>query len=516
MCKVQVHRQHKVIDLEDKIAEIRDNLEDALKEAKADMKAITKRAKELIKGQADVEKSTQEATEQMRHQLNDITGILASAYSKQVTIMKDTKRKQLVRFNKEADLLSKMGQKKKNFSDHVQTLLDQQPTDGFVNLAKTVLQKKSTEHCELCTDKWWERSVYQPPEFDKDEFLDYAERNLLGHFKVELALDKVPKTTDEKVVPEITISRQDSANEKYASPSVTFSSSSSSHVTNFTALTKEDVEMSLNKPEATKRPRLSSYSRSRSTSHSEDEIPLQVKINVKGPHTANLRKIFDVQFTTDAMWMCGWNKRVIGKNKTLLAKVYGRSNSVMLKKKMAHPQSSMPTVMTCSGNMLLIARKEGNEIFSFDTNSCEFSLKHKEDGLCLASICVEKENIYLIDSKIPGYIRILDNNFHSLDTIKTGLKNAHTCELDLCLIPNVTKSNGKVIIVSRSAPNGSVSAVNEEGEILWEINDSTFDKKPQQIFDPCSIASCEKGTIYVADRTRNKVSRYNALSSIFK
>ena len=237
MCKVQAHRQHKVIDLEDKIAEIRDNLEDALKETKTDMTAITKRGKELIKGQADVENSTQEATEQMRHQPNDITGILASAYSKQVTIMKDAKRKQLVRFNEEADLLNKIGQKKKNFSDLVQTLLDQQPTDGFVNQAKTVLRKKSTEHCELCTDKWWERSVYQPPKFDRNKFLNYAERNLLGHFKAELAVDKVPETTDKKVVPEITISRQDSTREKYSSPSVTFSDSSSSHVTNFTALT---------------------------------------------------------------------------------------------------------------------------------------------------------------------------------------------------------------------------------------------------------------------------------------
>ena len=190
-------------------------------------------------------------------------------------------------------------------------------------------------------------------------------------------------------------------------------------------------------------------------------MPLQAKINVKGPYTANLRKLFVLTCCSHLM-PCGCvagTNELLGKIKLFL------QNSVL----------SMPTVMTCPGDMLLIARKEGNEIFSFDTNSCDFSLKHREKGLCLASICVKKENIYLIDSKIPGYIRILDNSFHYLYTIKTGLKNAHTCELDLCLISSVTQPNGKVIIVSGPAHKGSVSAINEEGKILWEINDSTFD-----------------------------------------
>ena len=185
------HRQHKVRTIENKIAEIRDSLKNALKESNTDLKAISERREELMHGREDVETSTQNAIEQMRQQLNDVTAKLSSVYHTQVTKVKETKGSQLLQFNEETDKLRKLDQKKKTFSDHVEMLLDQPVTEGFVNQAKSILQEKPDEQFDFFSDtrKWWRKRVYEPPEVHSDQLYDYVEK-LLGHFKEESAQEE--------------------------------------------------------------------------------------------------------------------------------------------------------------------------------------------------------------------------------------------------------------------------------------------------------------------------------------
>ena len=234
---------------------------------------------------------------------------------------------------------------------------------------------------------------------------------------------------------------------------------------------------------------------------------LHSKISVRKLEGPDMKAIFDAQFVNNSIWICGWNKNLFAK-KTVLFNWKESETSIQVHRKKGDPLAEVPAVMTCFGNNVLFAKNYGNQIFNLDINRLIFGVKYTNMDMALGSMACSKNYLYYID-RVAGQIGVLDGSFRQVKTISTGIKDSAFSDLDLCLIPSDQSFQGKSqkselstndVVVSKSAPNGFIMAINIMGEKLWHLEKSTL------ISDPNSVSASLTGFIYVADRSQNMVS----------
>ena len=542
LCIVQSHQDHKVLSMEYKNAEIKKRLKDKLKTSKRDVDEMTKRQEELSNAQEELEACTQKAIKEMRHQLNEVTANLASMFSKEVSRVKETKRKQVLQFGSESAFLQKMIKRMEKLQDRIGVILENSMTGFSVEQAKDLLRDDFTERYVSAPadgNKWWQKRIYEAPDFEFSNFLDYAEKHLIGHFNIESSAGQEDRIAGSTISKDHSRSASKSSTNSRSSFNSKPEKLSKDTPIAISIESSSDLSSNLHEDQEAERMKSESCSRSASTNappETEKEkyvssdtdvgsstdrfkygFQLESRLSVRALDSPAIKTIFDVLFANNSIWACGWHSNRFAKHYVVLFNWNGSGTSVTAHKKRGDPLAEVPAVMTSFGSNVLFAKNYGNQIMNFDTDHLNFSVKYTNMAMALGSMTCSQNYLYYID-RVTGQIGVLDSSFREVQTVSTGIKKEEVAssDLDLCLLPiggSLQESTRKVrlsknnIVVSKSAPNGFVRAIDIMGEVLWHIEE-TSSMTSVLPFDPNSVSASENGTIFVADRSRNKVSRF--------
>ena len=229
----------------------------------------------------------------------------------------------------------------------------------------------------------------------------------------------------------------------------------------------------------------------------------------KSPSGTNLKVFHDALFTEESNWISGCTKNRFMKNETILANVHGPKYKVMVSKGKTDEFADVPTIMVLRGENIFYAEKGRNEIFALTTHSHTLNLKYVSDDAPIQAMCCSKDRLFL---KTLDFIRVLDSRFNPMNPIPFENDDTHSYDVDMCFVQNhdldldlhhqgAPAAAGHVIVYSKSAPNSYVRAVNNLGDVVWQVDHSRVDSR----FDACSVTSSAAGDVLIADRGTNTV-----------
>ena len=258
------------------------------------------------------------------------------------------------------------------------------------------------------------------------------------------------------------------------------------------------------------------------TEELEEELAIEMvsKASLKNFTGTGIKIFFNALFQGDSMWICGWNKNIFGIDDTVLLNVDIPGYNVRLKQKKRDPKAELPTIMFPHEDSILFAKRGGNEIFGFNTQTHKFKRIASFADLALAAMCGDGDEVYLLDNKSPEHIRILDSSLRFCGMIPTGLGKVKAYTMDMCLIRKRSSlpssadfhasNENHAIILSVSVPHALVRAVNQSHGILWQLDCRS--RPLALLFDPYSVSSTTSGDIFVADRRTDRVRSFTCLS----
>ena len=229
------------------------------------------------------------------------------------------------------------------------------------------------------------------------------------------------------------------------------------------------------------------------------KVPYQSSTDIKRLKGAHLKGFHSASFVNDLLWICGWNRNIIGQKNIVFFKVIGYNYDVYSKKELKYPGADKPMTMFVSRDKIYVAQRNSNEIHRFNTKTHEFrSVLHTSD-VKISAMCGYQDLVYILSKDQPSHIQVLDYSFQAVWRIATGLGNIHDCNIYMCAM-------GYEIIISTSFPSGSVRLIKPTGGVAWQVD---IRNTPELLvgFNPCSVAASSTGSIVFADRCSDKVSK---------
>ena len=110
-------------------------------------------------------------------------------------------------------------------------------------------------------------------------------------------------------------------------------------------------------------------------------------------HGLPLRMFHNALFTTDAMWICGWNKKSCPGMDLVLLNVQGQGYDVDLMNTLRDPEAYRPIIMFTAGDLIIFASKYDSEIYSFHTKTHMFQHVYSSSSLTLCAMCGNERNV---------------------------------------------------------------------------------------------------------------------------
>ena len=227
--------------------------------------------------------------------------------------------------------------------------------------------------------------------------------------------------------------------------------------------------------------------------HSTDTTQFQSE-KVKTFHSA--------LFIGESLWICGWNKNrsIVGQKNIVFFNVDLRGDyNVLSESKFNYPAADQPIVMFTAADTILFAKRDGNEIHSFNTKTSEFRRVFRRSDLTISAMCGSKNFVYIFDKNQSDHIQVLDYSFHASGRTATGLGPIHDCQVDMSSIDDT-------IVISTSFPLGSVRLLKRNRGVIWHMDIWSNPELPTR-FNPCSVSITPDSEIFFADRYDNKVSK---------
>ena len=126
-----------------------------------------------------------------------------------------------------------------------------------------------------------------------------------------------------------------------------------------------------------------------------------------------------------------------------------------MKEKKGDRRAELPTIMIPFRDDILFAKKGGNEIYSFNTNSLKFKRVLGDADLTVAAMCSSSDRVFILNPKQPKYIRVLDSTFQAEGNIPTGLGDVRSCEGDISLIGDVDVNSSSKACKELSVKNST-------------------------------------------------------------
>ena len=268
-------------------------------------------------------------------------------------------------------------------------------------------------------------------------------------------------------------------------------------------------------------------------------------VNLEKFEGSHLKIFSSAYFSRQSMWICGWNKGgIFGNPDTVLLNVEVPDYKTTMKQKKSDPKAELPTIMIPFRDVILFAKKAGNEIYSFKPDSKKFRRVLGGADLTVAAMCSSNDRVFILNPKQADFIRVFDSRIQAEGKIPTGLGDIRGCEVDISLIgeyqhsvPSTPSSPPSrvsspidhtqfgfqspvdfhrsanthdkhtidhTIVICTSSPHASLRAVNQMEGVVWQI-DSRTNPELGVGFNPCSVSASETGDIYFADSGTDKV-----------
>ena len=539
-CKADSHGLHDTVPIAHKATEVRYRLQVDLNDSMAKSVEIREVLKRLEKSREEFEASVRKAADEMRRHLTNVTGQLTKVYNRQCDIINDAKRRQLIKFNEDLKKLRSLSQQRINAEEHIKALLKQSGSSSFIYRSNMFLayefKKPSNDLEEL--ESSWSRPIFTPPSLglvvDSDVFSNHLEEHILGHFDAEEAVVGNPlndfshaknrtsllASTLSLQCPSLYSINSDMAETSTPASMSRWSLFDHSLASNELQLeTSGDLQSSTGNPVTPTTPPIAMpnhvYTEESSTRIAA-ELMYYTDRSPKGTH---LKEFFNALFMDESMWVSGWTRNKGRKNDTILIKVQGADYHVLVKRKSSDDKAHIPTIMHRFGEYILLAKKGGSHLFTFNTHSHEFKARPGIAGLSLAAMCCDKSHLYILDRNNLRTIKLLNFRFSYIRSISTGLEETHRGEADMCLVSygakdqdpagtHTTSGQDHFLVISKSAPNGFLRAIGCNGQLLWEVNHK-HNPQLDADFDPCCLTSSETGQIFVVERDKDKVCLLN-------
>ena len=388
---------------------------------------------------------------------------------------------------------------------------------SFLQQANKLLLDDSPERVNIAeeTENWWKKTLYKRPPFDPEEFFNYLENNILGHFRVDPSSQQRP--VSDEVMDQALSERTSKISAVVTSPTAPSSAGSPSIATKLslaggsTAWSNISGQTGVAEQSAGGRDALP---------HDLPVIPkscveFQSLINAKKFDKTHLKSIFDAFIKDGSAWVCGWSKNMIGKNDTVFLKIGGAELTTHLKKKKGDQNADLQTVITPFGKYILFARKDAKQVHGLNTQSGNFKPMFSGNDLRIVGICCSKRYIYVIGKENPEYIKILDSSFYHMGNIASTVEDSQLNNLDMTIIPGLNQSQQQqqpqqpkeandIIVISKGAPDGFVRVLSRTEGIVWRLDDNVMPHFKGN-FDPCSVSASTNGDLFIAERSTSMV-----------
>ena len=218
-------------------------------------------------------------------------------------------------------------------------------------------------------------------------------------------------------------------------------------------------------------------------------------------------------FVTDSMWICGWNTNIIGQKNIVFFNVRNVSYTVFSKTQFKYPGADQPILMFEAGGRIFFAKRDGDEILSFSTETLQYCSQFRSTNLTISAMCGSADCFYIVDKNQPGHIKILDSRFNGMGEVVTGLKKIHECVVDMCLAGDDFLTD--TLVVCTSFPLGSVRLLDKKQGVVWQVDVRNNPELPLR-FNPYSVSATSKGVIFFADRYDDKVSKTCMIKSAIR
>ena len=471
------HVDHSLLELQ------KENLTSFLGKGEKQAREAKRRHAEILTCIDSFVKYANEARKEMDNQYEFIRKELQILYDRAIAEFENLKQDQLQQLKKEALYMQKIGDNWKIVKERGTRLLEQVATVNFITNAKLLILSNGPVDLVKFPEIFLRHLKYQPPKVAPENFLKNLQEYLLGRFI-------------------------DQSSEDGSFQSRTQSSSSFSGDSNSTNHTVGSCLSFIEKGRFSEPEGLDDELTSRALRSPESTIERVSEISCEQFKTTgcNLKSFFSAFYQGDTMWICGCRNRMLT-NDTVLINVDLTDNNVLLKQKTGDSRIEIPTIMFSHENLIVFAKRGGKEIFTFNTQTHKLKQIARFSDLAIAAMCGTKE-VYYIDSKSPGHIRVLNPSHPTHGIIPTGLKEVKDCGFDMCLITESTSFQtstdfqadkpGHTIILSVSMPHASVRALNKSGS-LWQLDCRSHPDQLGLDFNPRSVSAAASGDIFIAD-----------------
>ena len=496
----------------------------------------------LIKSRQDIEDKTGTVIEQMDTKYKLVRAELDRVYNEELDKIYKHKREEQMKIDIQTSQLQIYNQHLKDIEETCVSFLAKNGSFDFISSCNIFLSYKELrvmpEHQELVQ----KRLLYQFPSYkdtlDPEEFRDYIRKHVLGYFGPESDNSASVQLRNQSSLSRIIPSQHCSSGSIPSLYSVGGSSHTSdeSGTSRLSYLSTASAFPAVDEQEEFLKGKLQTTTR-------RTLAELVSYINLERFKGSRLRIFYNAFYTDSSMWICGWNKNFIGHNDTVILNVTASNYKTIMKQKKSHPKAELPTIMVQFGELILFAKKGGNEIYTFNPESKKFRRVLSDTQLTIAALCSSDHQCFLVNERETNNIRILDSRFKTVGKIPTSLGDVRGCEIDIGLIskqkysvpfmPSSSASNisspidqnqltstsptdnvrdtsskdntyNRTIVISTSQPRASLRAVNQMKGVLWQ-RDSGTNPELGIGFNPCSVSASETGCIYFADSNTNKV-----------
>ena len=480
--KSKSHNSHDVILLGEKTQEMTSQLKNLIQNCNREENQAERELTDIEKNREDALGSYEMEKQDMDQQYNFVTTQLSKLYAEETHRLDEAKAEELSRFDARAVTLKEHKSNHMNMKDKANALLTRLPK--FAREAQSFLSSSHIDQLPAVTDIPIKQLFYRSPYLPKepDEFRFIAEEQIIGYFASD----------DEELRRQERRTHQPLHSLKRCESIRSFGGDS--------AMTQMTRSVATRKTVASIMPTIRK---------GISPLELLSYTNTKIFEGSHLKMFSSVLFSGSSLWVCGWNTNWWGAKTTVLLNVsLHEYYNTSAKEKNVDSNADLPTIMVPQGDKIIFSMKGGSEVFSFNTKTRSFWKVYSTSKLKVAALCGGHFNLFLLNKKDLGSIKILDPSFEGVGKIPISLWEFKECTMDMCVLKSSSgydpkASESHTLIISTSSPHGTVRAVNDKTGPLWVVNSS----HPQlnTTFSPYSVSSCLNGAIYVADNMSGEV-----------
>ena len=488
-CEVDAaHISHPTMKITEKYHEMTSNLTALQKECTTQEKTIKDQLSDIIESKSSIETSTQIAIEKMSEQKAVMEQEIVKSFEEQVKRIANKKEEALTTLYVNYSHLQRHNQERKEIYNHTKTLLRRSGNPNFITEVSTFVNFNHLSEVPTMKEPIRQEVLYQDPSCkkiqDPEELRTYVKEKIIGYFVTQE--DEHQPYFDMPAEAQMGELKRFSSTKSVGGDSAATAISATSRMSGLSHGISQG------------------YLPNMGESGSVDFIS---STHIRSIQGSALKAFSNVFFADNTLWICGWNRNLIGAKTVVLLNVDLQEYNLLKKEKKMNSHADMPTTIVPFDDKIIFTMKNETEVFSFNPKTSTFKSIYSRPNLKVAAMCATDSHMFLLSQKETDVVHIFNSRFQRKEKVTTGLMGLSDCSVDMCVLKSSSyldkySPSNHTIVISTSSPHGSVRAVSIEGQ-LWEVDGGI--QPLDAAFSPHSISSNLNGDIFVADKENDKV-----------